>query len=210
MDQTAIRLFRWSWIAGVLLLEQATAHAQAPEEPPDAGPVCARRGWLHRKFHHVAHTIQDKMIGYPENFVEPPLGYYVNEQFAVQVHKADTHRFTLYHTDFLPGTNQFSPMGASRFNIMATRIPAWLGPITIEWTPEQPALAESRRRAVVDVLSRSGQPVVADRVVIAPSPYPGAMGIEAAHNIGNTLTRSQMSAPAFTLPPTESASMGVR
>ena len=150
------------------------------------------------------------MIGYPENFVEPPLGYYVNEQFAVQVAKADTHRFTLYHTDFLPGTSEFSPTGASRFNIMATRIPGWLGPITVEWTPEQPELALARRQAVIEVLKRQSQPILADRVVISPSPYPGAMGIEAAHNFGNTIIRSQMSAPAFTLPPTESAAMGVR
>ena len=120
------------------------------------------------------------MIGYPENFVEPPLGYYVNEQLAVQVAKADTHRFTLYHTDFLPGTNQFSPIGASRFNIMAMRMPGWFGPITIEWTPEQPDLAQSRRQAIVEVLRQHGKPILADRVVIAPSPYPGAMGVEAA------------------------------
>jgi hypothetical protein len=212
MDQTAIRFVRWSWIAGILLLEPVPAQAQAPapEEPPVTTPLCNRRGWLHRKLHHTAHTVQDKMIGYPENFVEPPLGHFINEQFTVQVAKADPHRFTLYHTDFLPGTNQFSPIGASRFNIMATRIPGWLGPITIEWTPEQPELAQSRRQAIVDILRQSSQPILADRVVIAPSPYPGAMGIEAAHNFGNTIVRSQMSAPAFTLPPTESAAMGVR
>ena len=136
MDHTAIRFVRWSWIAGILLLEPARAWAQAPEEPPVTTPACNRRGWLHRKFHHTAHTIQDKMIGYPENFVEPPLGHYINEQFTVQVAKADPHRFTLYRTDFLPGTSQFSPIGASRFNIMATRMAGWPGPITIEWTPE--------------------------------------------------------------------------
>ena len=91
------------------------------------------------------------MIGYPENFVEPPLGHYVNEQFTVQVAKADPHRFTLYRSDFLPGTSQFSPIGASRFNIMATRMPGWLGPITIEWTPDQPELAQRGARR----LSRS-------------------------------------------------------
>jgi hypothetical protein len=208
VDHTAIRFVRWSWIAGILLLEPAQVNAQAPEEPPS--PVCNRRGWLHRKFHHVEHTLQDKMIGYPENFVEPPLGYYVNEQLAVQVAKADTHRFTLYHTDFLPGTNQFSPSGASRFNIMATRFPGWLGPITIEWTPDQPELAQSRRQAIVEVLRQQGKPILADRVVIAPSPYPGAMGVEAAHNFGNTIVRSEMSAPAFALPPTESSAQGVR
>jgi hypothetical protein len=208
VDHTVIRFVRWSWIAGILLLDPAQVNAQTPEEP--ASPVCNRRGWLHRKFHHTAHTLQDKMIGYPENFVEPPLGNYVNEQLAVQVAKADTHRFTLYHTDFLPGTNQFSPNGASRFNIMATRIPGWLGPITIEWTPDQPELAQSRRQAIVEVLRQQGKPILADRVVIAPSPYPGAMGIEAAHNFGNTIGRSQMSAPAFALPPTESSAQGVR
>ena len=100
-------------------------------------------------FHHSAHTLQDKFVGYPDTFIEPPLGYYVNEQFAVQVAKADTHRFTLYRSDFLPGTSLFSPSGASRFNIMSTRIPGWMGPITVEWTPEQPALAEQRRQALL-------------------------------------------------------------
>jgi hypothetical protein len=161
-------------------------------------------------FHHAAHTVQDKMVGYPENFVEPPLGYYVNEQLAVQVAKADPHRFTLYHTDFLPETTSFSPIGASRYNIMATRMPGWAGPITIEWTPERPELAEARRLAVVDTLLKAGQPAVASRVVIAPSPYPGARGIEAGHNFANTVSRGQLAAQGFVLPPTESASMGVR
>ena len=124
--------------------------------PPTAPPVCNRRGRLHRMFHHTAHTVQDKLIGYPENFAEPPLGHYINEQFAVQVAKADPHRFTLYHSDFLPGTSLFSPIGASRYNIMATRMPGWLGPITIEWTPEQPELAESRRQAIVETLLEGG------------------------------------------------------
>ena len=161
-------------------------------------------------FHHTAHTVQDKWIGYPENFVEPPLGHYINEQFAVQVAKADPHRFTLYRSDFLPGTSLLSPIGASRYNIMATRMPGWVGPITIEWTPEQPELAQARRQAIVGILQQSGQPIVADRVVVAPSPYPGAMGVEASNNFGNTIMRSQMSAPVFALPPTETSSMGVR
>ena len=90
----------------------------------------------------------------PNTFIEPPVGHYVNEQFAVQVAKANTHRFTLYRSDFLPGTSQFSPSGASRFNIMATRIPGWMGPIMVEWTPDQPALAEQRRAAVARDLAK--------------------------------------------------------
>ena len=184
--------------------------AQVPAESDGQAVECSRRGRLHRLFHHSAHTIQDKFIGYPENFVEPPLGHYVNEQFAVQVAKADAHRFTLYRSDFLPGTSQFSPVGASRYNIMATRMSAWLGPIRIEWTPEQPELAQARRQAIVETLIKSGQPIVADRVVVAPSPYPGAMGIEALNNFNNTIARTQLAAPSFALPPTETAASGVR
>ncbi len=155
-------------------------------------------------FHHTAHTAQDKFIGYPETFVEPTLGHYLNEQLGVQVGKADAHRFTLYRSDFV------SPVGASRYNIMATRMPGWLGPIMIEWTPEEPKLAESRRQTVVKTLLAAGQPAIAERVVIAPSPYPGALGIEAANNYLNAITRSQTAAQGFILPPSESASLGVR
>ena len=123
--------------------------------------------------------------------------------------KADTHRFTLYRSDFLPGTNLFSPSGASRFNIMSTRIPGWMGPITVEWTPDQPALAEQRRQAVLETMQRAGQPLLADRVVIGPSPYPGAMGVEAVNNNGNAILRNQGAASVFPLPPTETAATGV-
>jgi hypothetical protein len=204
MDAIAIRFIRQSCMAGILGLAPAAALAQAPEEPGQP-TVCTRRGRLHRMFHHTAHTLEDKFTGYPENFVEPPLGHYITEQFAVEVAKADTHRFTLYRSDFLPGTSLFSPIGASRFNIMATRIPGWLGPVTVEWTPEQPQLAQSRRQAILDTLSKAGRPIVAERVVIAPSPYPGEMGVEAINSYSNTLLRNQASASNFGLPPAETA-----
>ena len=156
-----------SWRCGA-----SQAHAQMPEGPAPAQPVCTRRGRIHRMFHHVSHTAVDKFVGYPDTFIEPPLGYYANEQFSVQVAKANTHRFTFYRSDFLPGTCQFSPAGASRFNIMTARVPAWMGPITVEWTPDDPALAEQRRAAVVQTMAqgwlagpgRSGR----DRAVAVP------------------------------------------
>jgi hypothetical protein len=211
---TTVHRVVWSGITAVVVFAAAPAGAQTVAGPetaanPGAPPVCNRRGRLHRMFHHSAHTLHDKFVGYPETFREPPLGYYVNEQFGVQVAKANTHRFTLYRSDFLPGTSLFSPSGASRFNIMSSRIPAWMGPITVEWTPDQPALAEQRRQAILETMQRAGQPILADRVVIGPSPYPGAMGTEAANNFGNTITRSQGAAPFFPLPPTETAATGV-
>jgi hypothetical protein len=161
-------------------------------------------------FHHVEHTLEDNFIGPPSNFVEPPLGYYVTEQLAVQKAKADPHRFTLYRSDFIAGTDRFSPMGASRFNIMYRKLPAWPGPITIEWTPDQPGLADARRSAILAVLEKAGQPTSPERVVIGPSPYPGASAIEAANNYNNLMGRAQNAAQGLPLPPAESASSGVR
>jgi hypothetical protein len=206
---TTVNRILWGGITVIVAFSTAPAFAQTTAEI-ETQPPCMRRGRLHRLFHHSAHTLQDKFIGYPDTFREPPLGFYVNEQLAVEVAKANTHRFTLYRSDFLPGTNFFSPSGAARFNIMSARIPGWLGPITVEWTPEQPALAEQRRQALLETMKRAGQPILADRVVIGPSPYPGAMGVEAANNHANTIQRSQAAAPFFALPPTETAASGVR
>ncbi len=136
----------------------------------------------------------------PRDFVEPPLGYYVKEQMTLQVSKADPHRFTVYRTDFLPGTNRFSPVGAYRFNLMYSRLGGWLGPVIVEWTPDEPGLAEARRQAVLGTLQTAGRPIVPERVVIGPSPYPGAMGAETGNNFNTLLTRSQQAALAY--PPT--------
>src|SRR5947207_11994213 len=118
MRDRRIPIAGWPWAVVVTGLIAHGVSAQPPD--PAAGPpgpsTCNRPGRLHRMFHHTAHTLDDKFIGYPDAFIEPPLGSYVRRQFAVQVAKADPHRFTLYHSDFLPGTDRFSPIGASRFN----------------------------------------------------------------------------------------------
>jgi hypothetical protein len=216
MDRQANRIVWWAGALGLIALAAIPAGAQPPgppgvPSPPRVPPqVCTRRGRLHRMFHHATHTLEDKFVGYPDTFAEPPLGFYVYEQMGVQVAKADAHRFMLYRSDFLPGTNLFSPSGASRFNIMYGRMPGRLGPIMVEWTPEAPELAQARRQAVRETLRQAGQPLLADRVVIAPSPYPGAMGVEAINNFTNTIMRSQMSATAtFGLPPNNTADIGV-
>src|SRR5262249_31920750 len=114
--------------------------------------------------------------------------------------KADPHRFTLYRSDFLPGSDRFSPTGASRFNLMYSRMAGWPGPIQIEWTPDQPGLAEARRKAVLATFERTGRPLVPERVAIRPSPYPGGMGTENAQNFSSVLLRSQQAEVNY--PPT--------
>jgi hypothetical protein len=203
MVRNRIGFLVWSAGAAVFALAACRAVGQSPvaPKPGPSEPACRRQGALHRMFHHAAHTVHERFIGDPDTFREPPLGTYVREQFAVQASKADQHRFMLYKTDFLPGENRFSPTGASRFNLMYGRIPGWIGPITIEWTPDEPELAESRRRAVLETLARAGRPLPAERVVIGPSFYPGQMGTEAANNQGNIISRSQGAAATYSLTP---------
>ena len=202
MHNKRIRFSGWSCAAMVtgLVAGGVLAKAQPPDDPPGPPQAYERKGLLHRWLHHSAATLQDKWIGYPENFIEPPLGYYVTEQMTMQVAKADPHRFTLYRSDFLPGTDRFSPTGASRFNLMYSRLPGWLGPVSIEWTPDEPGLAESRRQVVLATLQMAGRPILPERVVIGPSPYPGAMGTEAVNNFNNLIVRSQQAAQVY--PPT--------
>src|SRR5439155_19303564 len=107
MRDRGFPIARWTW---AVVLTGLMAHGVSAQSPDPAGvppgpAACNRRGTLHRMFHHTAHTLEDKFIGYPETFIEPPLGFYVNRQLAVQVAKADPHRFTLYRSDLLPGTD---------------------------------------------------------------------------------------------------------
>ena len=76
-------------------------------------PGCSdcRRGPVGRAIHHVLFTLQDKFIGYPDQFVEPPLGFYLAEHRATMAAKADPHDFFLYHSDFVQGGTTFSPTG---------------------------------------------------------------------------------------------------
>ena len=184
MDQTAIRFARWSWIAGSWLLVArcggaGPAAGRAAGRPRSAIAAAGCTGCFTTR--RTRSRTSSSVIPRPSSSRRSAITS--TEQFAVQVSKADPHRFTLYHTDFLPGTNAFSPIGASRFNIMSTRMPGWPGPIIVEWTPEQPELAESRRQAIVDD-AEQGRPADAwpSASSIGPSPYPGAMGVEAANN----------------------------
>jgi hypothetical protein len=184
--------------------------AQPPAPPPLTTEPCQRTGLFHRLVHHSAHAVHDKFIGHPETFIEPPLGTYLKEQMTMQVAKADTHRFTLYRSDFLPGTDRFSPTGASRFNLMYGRLGGWLGPVVVEWTPDDPGLAEARRQTVLATLQRAGRPIVAERVVIGPSPYPGAYlstpsGTESVNSLNNVITRSQQAEMVYPATPQSAA-----
>jgi len=212
---------KFHWRVGALAtgLLTATAWAQPPVPIPPTGPMpvgpvgpgpmVRGGGSAPRTAREIRHQAwADTFIGRPADFVEPPVGYYLRENFNLMRSKADPHRFTLYRTDFLEGTDRLSPVGATRFNLMAARLSGWMGPVVIEWSPEHPGLAESRRGAVVAALQGAGLPVVPERVVIGPSPYPGGYG-EDAVNYHNVMILRDAKAPnSYTLSPISSSGFG--
>jgi hypothetical protein len=199
--------FLWSsgGLASGVLAATVWAQAPMPATGPVPDPACERAGPGRRFFRHSFRVLQDQWIGYPQEFVEPPPGFYIAETYGIMKAKADPHRFTFYRSDFLDGTSQLSPSGASRFNVMATRVQGWPGPILVEWSPETPALAESRRQAVLALLQNVGMPVIPERVVIGPSRYPGMLGTDAANNFNILITRDQLAPTTYSLTPAASA-----
>jgi hypothetical protein len=201
------------WRAGALAtgLLAATARGQGPIPVNPTGPAPPLpqalapppNSWKPLGLH-----LHDTFLGRPDDFVEPPVGFYVNQQYALMRAKADPHKFMLYRSDFLAGTNRLSPIGASRFNLMANRLPGWLGPVVIEWIPDEPALAESRRAAVLAMLQSTGMPIVPERVVFGPSPYPGNLGADANAYYNNMLTRDAAAQQGAPLSPISSSGFG--
>ncbi len=212
---------RLVWKAGATALTAgllaATAWAQPPAAPaptvvPVPGVYCAPggvgNGAVGGAIRHAGRALQDGVIGYPDLFYEPPAGYFVHNYYKAMSAKADPHRFTIYRTDFLPGTNLFSPVGATRFNLMASRLSRWPGAILIEWSPDEPGLAETRRAAVVSLFKRAKLPITPDRVVIAPSPFPGGLGTVAAGNFDNLITRDRQAASSYSYTPSSASGFG--
>jgi hypothetical protein len=208
MRKRRTRLMGW---ASALAAGLVSVPAWAQNPVPPTGPAqCDERpaGPIHRAWRHVCFTLQDKFIGYPEQFVEPPVGFYVYEAIGMMKAKADPHDFILYRSDFVDGTIMLSPTGAQRLSLMAARLPGWMGPVYVEWTPDKPGLADSRKTALVNTLQKAGLPIVADRVVVGPSPYNGMMGVDANNIYQNVVFRYQAAGPNYSLPPTSTSVFG--
>ncbi len=211
-DGRSLKLWR-----GVLLTAglatPAMVRGQVPMPPTGPMPVPAARatcghvhadgrpGLLCRFTRHVKFTVKDKLIGYPEYFVEPPLGTSVRDINGLMAARADCHTFTLYRSDFAPGTSRLTPSGAQRLGALANRLPGWLGPVVVEWTPDSPELAEERRVTIVNNLIQSGSNVGPERVVIGPSPYNGLNGDEAAVQYQIYLDRAARAPASYSLTP---------
>jgi hypothetical protein len=195
---------QWRWRTGALaagLLSGAQwAWAQPPYLPIASAPVVV--GPTVSAYPEPRNErLHDHYIGRHDMFYEPPPGYYARNTFGMMKAKADPHRFTLYRTDFLPGTTRLSPQGAMHFNLIASRLPGWLGPVVVEWSPDEPGMAEARRQAVLATLASTGQPVIPERVIIGPSPFPGTLGTDGGNYYNIMITRDTQAPSSYSLSP---------
>lgn len=193
-------------IAAGLSASPVMAQVPVPPSGPVVGPQCdcqsaQHKGPIHRAAAHIKHKLHEHVIGDPALFVEPPLGYSLNETFDQMKSRADMHDFILYKSDFVNDTAQLSPRGAERLTRMSRRLDYWLGPIQVEWTPDTPGLAEQRRAAVIGLLANAGMPVVDQRVTIGPSPYYGLDGNDAGLSYPIMIQRDARAASLYPIPP---------
>jgi hypothetical protein len=197
---------RRRWWAPTLGLFLASAAAEAQEPvtvaAPAPAPVPVRRVGPIRRAIKAAH---DDFIGVPDAFYEPPVGASMYETFGMMRAKAAPHVFTLYSTDFLVDSPALTPSGTGRMDRIARGVRGWCGPVIIQPTPGRPALAESRREAVLALL---GPAVGPERVVIGPPVAPGALGTDAANFYQNMIIRDQQAASTYTLTPSASTAPG--
>jgi hypothetical protein len=88
-------------------------------------------------------------------------------------------RMTLYHYDFVDGSNELNLHGRDQLAKIAALLPHNFFPIVIERTPEAPTLAEGRRLAILNELAHGPFSIPPERVVIGPSLGDDLRGVEA-------------------------------
>jgi hypothetical protein len=178
----------------------ATSKACPPKGPSQCAP---RRPSLWDRFRF---GVQDRLLGYPEEFHAPALGEAVNLAVMTQALNGVAARLMLYEYDFECGGEKLNLRGKDRLRQMGHWLNATPFALVVERTPYRPALAESRRQGILRELDAMGLQIVAERVVIGPSPAGQLTGVEAEILYHNLLQQTQ-SGP--TLPPAGSTTTGV-
>ncbi|WP_169972849.1 hypothetical protein [Tautonia rosea] len=181
-------------------------HNHGPVLSPHNGAVHIHQpGPIGRAVHHIGYTIKDRMVGEHERFNEPPLGWSVNRNFGAQQARASIHRFTLYRTDFLAGSEQLNPGGLRRLGRMVSLLHCYDGPMLVEIDPNRPGLAEARRLAVLELAASNGTVLEPDRLIVGGSPFLGGRGDLSEIYNGVVIDRSLRAPETYTLPPIPNA-----
>ncbi len=143
--------------------------------PPD-GSSAPSRGSFRDRWHYF---MQSHLCGFRSEFQRPPLGYFQYLHGQTEVANGTAVFMTLYHYDFVDGSDKLNLHGRDQLAKIAALLPKNFFPIVIERTPKAPALAEARRVAVLNELAHGPFPIPPQRVVIGPSLGDDLRGVEA-------------------------------
>jgi len=134
--------------------------------------------------------LQGKILGYPEDFTPRPLGAALYDHGRIMVANGASARMTLYHYDFVDGSAQLTPRGLDQVAKLGPQLAASPYPLIVERTQADPALAASRRYAVLAALARSPYPVSSDRVLVGVPAANGLSGRDAQLIDANAMSRT--------------------
>jgi hypothetical protein len=170
--------------------------------PPD--PVTLERRDQPKHVEHKSlswkwRRLQGKIWGYPEEFEPRPLGAAMYEAGKIMTANAAQAGLVLHRFDFIEGTSELNARGGDQLAKHAAQLAVSPFPLIIERTPEDPALAESRRYAVLARLARGPSPVQSDRVLVGVPKAHGLSGSDAQVIAGNALGRTQQYGPPIPL-----------
>jgi hypothetical protein len=162
----------------------------SPESALPAGPGCATNGpeglpakssWLHRP-HDPCATI-------PCGAIPVPNGTVVRLWSSAMAARANADDFVVYKHEWYMGGSQLGPYGLYHLQQMAARLPHQ--PFLVILQPEPPEqLTETRRIQLIQLLTASGVPDAARRVVVAYPEAEGMDSLEAARNYYRSLRGS--------------------
>jgi hypothetical protein len=124
-------------------------------------------------------ALQACLFGYPEEFQAPPLGETIGRHFRTEVANGEAARMVLHHYDFDCDGKELNQRGKDHLAKIICMVPRNFFPIIVERTPLNPGLAEARRVAVLNELSRAAFPVPPERVLIGPPLSNSLSGVEA-------------------------------
>jgi hypothetical protein len=140
--------------------------------PPREGPL---QRWNRRR----KAKCQDTLWGYPEEFVDAPLGASVQANLQVMTTKGQAARMVLYQYDFFPGTDKLKARGKLQVAKIAAWLPTSTFAVLVEPSGKGPTLDEARRQAVWREFTNIQISIPVERVIVASPTGHGLVGPEA-------------------------------
>lgn len=164
------------------VVSSTTHHGHAGCSSGSCGK-CKEPGLLDRiKYkwtHYWKPELQESHWGYPEEFCEKPLGYFIYAHNRTMVANGEAARMMLYHYDFVQNEPELSSRGQQQLAKIAYMLPRNYFPLAIQSTPDNPGLAERRRQYVLELLAAAEFPIPPERVVVTGPISYGRQGYEA-------------------------------